>query len=124
MEKEEVLVIHDLQLAEHGGPEGIRDEGWLESALARPKNLLASGRRQVSLAKLAAAYAFGVAANHPFVDGNKRTALVVSFTLLELNGIEIAAPQEDVYLTFWNLAQGRLSERAFTEWLEAHSVHS
>jgi death-on-curing protein len=120
MEKEEVLVIHDLQLVEHGGAEGIRDEGLLDSALARPKNLLAYGRT-VSLTRMAAAYAFGIASNHPFVDGNKRTALVVSLTFLEINGIEISSTQEDIYMIFWLLAQGKLSERELAAWLDRHS---
>jgi death-on-curing protein len=121
MEKEEVLVIHDLQLAEHGGAEGIRDHGMLESALARPENRMAYGGKKTSLCQLAAAYAFGIAANHPFVDGNKRTALVTAFTFLEINGIEISATQEDTYLTFWLLAQGKLTEKALTAWLSKHS---
>lgn len=121
MEKEEVLVIHDLQLAEHGGAEGIRDHGMLESALARPKNLLAYGGKDTSPIPMAAAYALGIARNHPFVDGNKRTALVTSFAFLEINGIEISAAPEDTYLTFWLLAQGKLSEKALTAWLDKHS---
>jgi death-on-curing protein len=121
MEKEEVLVIHDLQLVEHRGAEGIRDEGLLDSALARPKNLLAYGGKTVSLTRMAAAYAFGIASNHPFVDGNKRTALVVSLTFLELNGIEISSTQEDIYMIFWLLAQSKLSERELAVWLDRHS---
>ncbi|MHB1795565.1 MAG: type II toxin-antitoxin system death-on-curing family toxin [Acidobacteriaceae bacterium] len=121
MEKEEVLVVHDLQLAEHGGAEGIRDEGLLDSALARPKNLLAYAGKVVSLTQLAAAYAYGIAANHPFVDGNKRTALVTAFTFMELNGIEISAIQEDVYMIFWLLAQAKVSEQELAVWLNRHS---
>ncbi|MHB1936307.1 MAG: type II toxin-antitoxin system death-on-curing family toxin [Acidobacteriaceae bacterium] len=121
MEKEEVLVVHDLQLAEHGGAEGIRDEGLLESALARPKNLLAYAYDGATLTQMAAAYAFGIATSHPFIDGNKRTALVVSLTFLELNGIEISAPQEDVYLTFWLLAQAKVSEQELAAWLDRQS---
>src|SRR3954447_2101174 len=81
-----VLVVHNRQLAEHGGPEGVRDMNALESALARPRNLLAYGDKP-SLFRLAAAYAAGIAKNHPFLDGNKRTALVVCMTFLELNGV-------------------------------------
>jgi death-on-curing protein len=121
MEKEEVIIIHDLQLAEHGGAEGIRDEGLLDSSLARPKNLLPYAEKAVSLTQMAAAYAYGIAANHPFVDGNKRTALVVSFTFLELNGMEVSAGQEDVYMTFFLLAQGKVGEREFTAWLDRNS---
>ena len=122
MEKEEVLVIHDLQLAEHGGADGVRDQGLLESALARPKHRLAYAASDASLTQMAAAYAFGIASNHPFVDGNKRTALVTALTFLELNGIEISASQEDTYLTFWRLAQGKLSEKALAAWLNKHSL--
>ena len=122
METEEVLVIHDLQLAEHGGAGGIRDQGLLDSALARPKNLLAYTDKDVPLTQMAAAYAFGIAANHPFIDGNKRTALVVTLTFLEINGIEISAAQEDIYMTFWLLAQGKFDEKKLTAWLDKHSV--
>ncbi|MGO8719516.1 MAG: type II toxin-antitoxin system death-on-curing family toxin [Acidobacteriaceae bacterium] len=121
MEKEEILVVHDLQLAEHGGAEGIRDEGLLDSALARPKNLRAYAGKAVSLTQMAAAYAYGIAANHPFVDGNKRTALVVSLTFLELNGIEISASQEDIYMMFWLLAQAKVSEQELAVWLNRQS---
>jgi death-on-curing protein len=121
MEKEEVLVLHDLQLAEHGGAEGIRNHNLLESALARPKNLLAYRGKNTSLTRMAAAYASGIAANHPFIDGNKRTALVTAFTFLEINGVEISATQEDTYLTFWLLAQRKLSEKALVAWLDKHS---
>ncbi len=121
MEKEEVLAIHDLQLAEHGGAEGIRDEGLLESALARPKNLRTYAAKEASLTRMAAAYAFGLISNNAFIDGNKRTALVVAFTFLELNGLEIAATQEETYMTFWLLARGELSEREIAAWLNNHS---
>lgn len=120
LEKEEVLVIHDLQLAEHGGAEGIRDEGLLESALGRPKNLLAYGRKPVLLTQLAAAYAHGLISNHAFIDGNKRTALVVALTFLELNGKEISATQEATYMVFWRLAQSDIGEKELAVWLEQH----
>ena len=116
------LVIHDQSLAEHGGLEGVRDQTVLESALARPKNLLAYSKMPVSLPRLAAAYAFGIVRNHLFVDGNKRTALIVAFTFLELNGIEINAPAESTYLAFFNLAAGKLSEDGLTQWLEQNAV--
>lgn len=124
IEKAEVLVIHDLQLAEHGGSEGLRDLGLLESALARPKNSLAYSSEVPSLAQMAAAYAFGIAANHAFIDGNKRTALVVSLTFLELNDIEINATQEETYITFLQLAEGRLSEEKLAAWFDRHSVRT
>jgi len=91
----------------HGGPEGVRDVGLLESALARPKNLFAYSEQNVSIARLAASYAQGIVANHPFVDGNKRTAFTVSLTFLKLNGVEVTATREDRVLTFWSLGQGR-----------------
>jgi death-on-curing protein len=114
-----VRAVHLRQLAEHGGGEGIRDEGLLQSALARPQNLLAYGDPAPDLAALAAAYAYGIASNHPFVDGNKRTALVVARLFLLLNGANLAATQEEKYSIFLALAGGRLPEEALAEWLRA-----
>lgn len=114
-----VLAVHLRQLAEHGGSEGIRDEGLLQSALARPQNLLAYGDPTPDLAALSAAYAYGIASNHPFVDGNKRTALVVARLFLLLNGANLAATQEEKYSIFLALAAGRLPEEALAEWLRA-----
>src|ERR1700726_2462815 len=99
MDSVDAVIAHDLELAMHGGATGIRDSGLLESAMARPKNIWAYSEATPSLAGLAAAYAFGISSNHPFVDGNKRTALLVSFAFLDANGIEITASQEDAYLT-------------------------
>lgn len=118
----EVLVVHDESLAEHGGREGVRDRALLESALARPKSLLAYSDKTVPLTRLAAAYAAGIARNHPFIDGNKRTALLVSFAFLELNGMQIEAPAEAIYLNFMRLAEGSLSEKVLAEWLEQNAV--
>jgi death-on-curing protein len=115
-----VLALHLRQLAEHGGGEGVRDEGLLRSALARPQNLLAYGDLPPDLASLAAAYAYGIARNHPFVDGNKRTALVVARLFLLLNGVNLVATQEEKYLTFLKLAAGELSEGELTNWVRAH----
>ena len=112
-----VRAIHHRQLAEHGGREGVRDEGLLMSALARPRNLLAYGEPSPDLAALAAAYAFGIASNHPFIDGNKRTALVVARTFLILNGTDLDASQEEKYSTFMNLASGRLTEDDLADWI-------
>jgi death-on-curing protein len=117
----ETLVLHDLQLVAFGGAAGIRDHGLLESALARPRNLLAYRRRKPSLARLAAAYAFGIINNHPFIDGNKRTALVVAFSFLEVNGIEINASEEDAYRVFMDLASGRVSEEELAAWISDNS---
>ena len=110
-----VLAIHEEQLAEHGGADGVRDMGLLESALARPRNLLAYG--SPDLADLAAAYAAGIARNHPFIDGNKRTAWVVAETFVELNGAEIAADDAGAYETMLALAEGRIDEGAFAGWM-------
>jgi death-on-curing protein len=115
-----VRAIHLRQLAEHGGDGGLRDQGLLESALARPKNLLAYGDPEPDLPALAASYAFGIARNHPFIDGNKRTAYVVCRTFLLLNGLDVKASQENKYLTFLKLAQGDLSEEQLAEWLREH----
>ena len=115
-----VLALHLRQLAEHGGGEGVRDEGLLRSALARPQNLLAYGDPRPDLASLAAAYAYGIARNHPFVDGNKRTALVVARLFLLLNGVNLVATQEEKYLTFLKLAAGELSEEDLADWVRSH----
>ena len=112
-----VRAIHYRQLAEHGGSEGLRDEGLLLSALARPQNLLAYGEPPPDLAALAAAYAYGIARNHPFVDGNKRTELVAARTFLLLNGADLAASQDEKYLTFLHLAQGTLTEEDLADWI-------
>lgn len=115
-----VLAIHDRQLAEHGGAEGVRDKGLLESTLARLQQMLANAEPAPDLADLAAALAHGLARNHPFVDGNKRTAYVVCRTLLTLNGGHLTADVEDKYRTFLGLADGRLSAEAFAAWLREH----
>src|ERR1700761_9555733 len=96
----DAVIVHDLELAVHGGATGIRDAGMLESALARARNIWAYSETPPALNTLAAAYAFGISSNHPFVDGNKRTSLVISFAFLETNGIHVTATQEDAYLTF------------------------
>jgi death-on-curing protein len=119
LERRDVEAFHAAQIAEFGGLSGLRDAGGLESALARPLNLAAYGKP--SIFELAASYAFGIARNHPFVDGNKRTALVASFAFLELNGYEVSAPEADAVLTFVDLAAGRLTQEALSKWLEHHS---
>ena len=115
--EETLTAIHYRQIAEHGGSEGLRDEGLLSSALARPQNLLAYGEPPPDLASLAAAYAYGIARNHPFVDGNKRTALVAARTFLILNGVDLDASQDDKVLTFVNLAEGAISEGELADWI-------
>jgi len=113
---ETVKAIHSMQIAEHGGSDGLRDKGLLLSALARPPNLHASGEN-VDISGLAAAYAYGIAKNHPFIDGNKRTALVVMRTFLALNDVDFHASQEEKYITILGLAEGTVSEEALAEWI-------
>ncbi len=115
IEPNAVLAMHKRQIAEHGGTEGVRDEGLLLSALARPENLHAYGE-DVDLAALAASYAFGIAKNHPFLDGNKRTALVVAVAFLNLNGYDFEAPGEETYITFLRLAEGSITEENLAGW--------
>ena len=115
--EETLRAIHHRQIAEHGGSEGLRDEGLLSSALARPQNLLAYGEPPPDLAALAAAYAYGIARDHPFVDGNKRTALVAMRTFLLLNGVDLDASQDEKYITFVQLAQGTIVEEQLADWI-------
>lgn len=111
---EVALAVHAEQLAEHGGGEGVRDVGLLDSAMARPRNLAEYG--DPDAAALAAAYAFGIARNHPFVDGNKRTAAVVSETFLVLNGRQLNASDAEVVVAFVALAAGELAEDELADW--------
>ena len=118
----DVLAIHDQQIAEHGALDGVRDLGALGSALARPQNLLAygKGKKKPDLAALAAAYAFGIARNHAFVDGNKRTSAVATETFLVLNGVQLAATDAEVVEAWSQLGAGKLTEEAFAGWLRGH----
>jgi len=113
-----MLAVHEEQLAEHGGGSGVRDQGLFESALSRPLNLATYGEPDV--AALAAAYGFGLARNHPFVDGNKRTAFVAVELFLALNGWRLAATDAQCLLTMLALAAGDISEDEFAQWLRAH----
>ncbi len=122
MNLSDAMVAHDLELAVHGGATGLRDQGMLELALARPKNIWTYAEVPPRLTELAAAYAFGISSNHPFVDGNKRTALVVSFAFLDVNGLEITAGQEDAYLTILGLAAGEVSEAELAQWFEQNTA--
>jgi death-on-curing protein len=115
----EAMAIHTEQIAEHGGLEGLRDNGLFESAMARAENRAAYGDADVC--DLAAAYAFGLARNHPFADGNKRTAFVVSATFLILNGRDLTATEVDVVETFLKLAAGELPETELADWFRASS---
>ncbi len=117
-----VRAIHLRQLAEHGGLEGVRDEGLLSSALARARNLFAYGNPQPDLAALAASYAYGVIKNHPFVDGNKRTAYVICRTFLKLNGRDIDASDIEKYQAFIGAADGTLSEEQLAGWIRSKLI--
>ena len=116
------LAIHERQLSEHGGGSGVRDEGLLESALTRPQQLFAYGDPPPDLAALAASLAFGIARNHPFVDGNKRTAHVCYRIFLALNDAELVASAEDKYLAMLSLAAGDLDEAEFAAWLRPRLI--
>lgn len=120
VEREAALAAHAEQLAEHGGADGIRDMGALESALARPVNLSAYG--EPDAAALAAAYAFGIARNHPFVDGNKRTAAVMSVGFLFLNGLEFSATPPELTVAILALAAGELTEEEMAHWFRRYVV--
>jgi death on curing protein len=115
---EVALAAHQEQIAEHGGGEGVRNNGLLDSAMARPQNLALYGEPMA--AELAASYAFGIARNHPFVDGNKRTAAVVSETFLILNGSALNATDAELVVAFLALASGELSEEEMADWFRTH----
>ena len=117
IDKRPLLILHDESLAEHGGTPGMRDEGLLDSALARPLNLVGYG--QPDWADLAAAYGVGIAKNHPFVDGNKRAAFLSVGMFLRLNGQRLVASQADAALTMQRVAAGDLSETQFADWLRS-----
>jgi len=113
-----LLTAHDEQLAEHGGASGIRDMGLFESALARPQNLAVYG--EPDAAALAASYAYGLAKNHAFVDGNKRTALVALEYFLALNGFELTADDSQCVLVILSIASGAFSEEELANWIRKH----
>ena len=114
-----VLAFHEQLLAEHGGSAGIRDEGMMDSALGRPENLFAYGKP--TLFDLAAAYAFGLVKNHPFVDGNKRIGFATAALFLDLNGQHFTAPEVEAVLNTLALAAGKMSEAAYAAWLKANA---
>lgn len=114
-----VLAMHLRQLSEHGGGTGVRDSGMLESALSRAEHKLADGTPD--LFDLAAAYAYGIARNYPFVDGNKRTALVASFTFLYINGYAVTTSQDKNVTAFVALASGELQEDALAKWFRENT---
>tara|TARA_R110001592_G_scaffold134348_1_gene350058 strand:- start:70 stop:429 length:360 start_codon:yes stop_codon:yes gene_type:complete len=112
------LIAHEEQLRDHGGPQGVRDVTLLESALAKPQNLASYG--EPDAAALAASYAFGIARNHPFVDGNKRTAAVVSETFLNINGYSLRATDPELVAAIETLAAGELPEEELALWYRDH----
>jgi death on curing protein len=116
--RQALLLLHDESLAEHGGASGLRDEGLLDSALARPLNLALY--EEPDIARLAAAYGIGLAKNHAFVDGNKRAAFLAVGLFLALNGYHLHATQADATLTVLAVAAGELDERGFAQWIREH----
>jgi len=116
------LAVHRRQIAEHGGLDGLRDPGLLASALDRPKNLFAYGNPKSDIAVLAAAYAWGIARNHPLADGNKRTALVLLRLFLRLNGADLSATGAAKYEVITRLAAGKLTEAALANWIRRHMI--
>jgi death-on-curing protein len=115
-----VIAMHGEQIAEHGGSPGIRDAGLLSSALARPQNQVAYGKPSVF--NLAAAYAFGVIQNHPFVDGNKRAGFLAAYVFLDLNGWELVASEAEAVSAVMALATGEMDEAGFSDWLKDNSL--
>ncbi len=121
LEREAVLAFHDVSLARFGGSPGLRDEGLLESALARPK-MLAHYEPATGPHRLAACYAVAIAKNHPFVDGNKRTAFLAAYVFLRENGWRLTAAQADVVVRMLGVASGTVDEERLAEWFERNSV--
>jgi death-on-curing protein len=118
-----LLLLHSASLAEHGGPDGVRDEGLLASALDRPRNKF-SYEPECDVFDLAAAYGFGLARNHPFLDGNKRTAFLAVGLFLTINGYRLVADQMHAIQTILRLAAGKLAENTFADWVREHSVRN
>ncbi|MDO8321076.1 type II toxin-antitoxin system death-on-curing family toxin [Rhodoferax sp.] len=122
--KPALMMLHDESLAEHGGAEGVRDDGLLDSALARPLNIVAysDAAEPPDVATLAASYGVGLAKNHAFVDGNKRAAFLAVGLFLALNGWRLQCTQADATLTLLAVASGEVSEDDFANWLRAHTT--
>ena len=114
-----ILAVHDEQLAEHGGLSGVRDGGLLESALARPEHLAAYS--EPDLAELAASYGYGIARNHPFIDGNKRTAFVAALLFLAFNDFSLQASDTDKVIVMLKVAAGEITEAEFASWIRKNS---
>ena len=120
VEEAVTIAIHSRQLAEHGGSDGIRDCGLLESALCRPKNQFAYGNPTIF--DLAAAYGYGITKNHPFIDGNKRTSYVMMRTFLRLNNYDIQASASEKYTIWMRLADNQIDEAELAQWIENKAV--
>ena len=118
---EVVLAVHSMLLNEHGGGTGIRDDALLHSAITRPKQKF-SYEPEIHIFALAAAYSFGIAKNHPFVDGNKRTAFTIGTLFLELNGYKLKAPEPNAAITFENLASGQVNELELGTWFQQNCI--
>ena len=119
LDKQLILAVHDEQLAEHGGLSGVRDSGLLESALARPEHLAAYG--EPDIAELAASYGYGIARNHPFIDGNKRTAFIAALLFLVFNHYSFQASDSDKVIVMLKVAAGEITEAEFAAWIRSHS---
>jgi len=119
LELQIVIAIHEKQIAEHGGLSGLRDRGLRESAIARPQHLYAYG--EPTIFDMAAAYAGGIVKNHPFLDGNKRTGFMTTYTFLRRNGMHLRAAQADAVQSVLALASSEMTEEQFARWLEANS---
>jgi death-on-curing protein len=120
IQRDVIIAVHEHQLAEHGGGAGVRDEGLLASALARPENLAAYG--DPDACDLAAAYGYGISRNHAFIDGNKRTGFVAAELFLELNGRSLHAEDADCVMTMLAVAAGDITEAEFAAWLREHTA--
>lgn len=118
--EETVIAMHAVMLVEFGGSPGVRDEGLLDSALARARNLSSYG--DPTIFDLAAAYAYGIVRNHPFVDGNKRTGFMVAYTFLRLNGYQLRAEEVEAVAVIRDLAAGDIDEGVLARWIEASAV--
>lgn len=117
--REECLALHEMMLSQHGGLNGVRDEGLLDSALGKPRNLFAYG--EPTMAQLAASYTAGVVKNHPFLDGNKRTGFMLGAGFLERNGYRFTAAEAEAVIRTLALAASEMSEAEYAEWLQANS---
>lgn len=120
--EELVIAVHARQITEHGGSAGIRDKTLLQSALARPQQLYAYGNPSPDIAALAASLAYGIAKNHPFVDGNKRTAAVLCELFIMVNGMSLEASDQEMLSVFLALAGGSLNEEELSDWLRLHLI--